>query len=53
MDAVIISVAHRQFKDMTAAEIGKLILDRPVIVDVRGIVDPAEATQAGIDYRRL
>jgi UDP-N-acetyl-D-mannosaminuronate dehydrogenase len=53
MDAVIISVAHKQFKDMTAAEIGRLMPDRPVLVDVRGIVDPAEARTAGIDYRRL
>ena len=53
MDAVIISVAHQQFKEMTAAEIGKLMPDRPVLVDVRGIVDPADARMAGIDYRRL
>jgi UDP-N-acetyl-D-mannosaminuronate dehydrogenase len=53
MDAVIVSVAHQSFKDMTAAEIGKLMPDRPVLVDVRGILDPAEARNAGMDYRRL
>ncbi len=53
MDAVIISVAHLSFRDMTAAELARLMPDRPVLVDVRGVVDPAEARNAGIDYRRL
>jgi hypothetical protein len=38
---------------MTADEIAKLMPDRPVLVDVRGFVDPADAEKAGIEYRRL
>lgn len=53
MDAVIISVAHEQFRSLSFDEIARIMPDRPVIVDVRGLIDQDEARRRGIDYRRL
>ena len=53
MDAVIISVAHEQFRSLSFDEIARIMPDRPVIVDVRGFIDQDEARRRGIDYRRL
>ena len=53
MDAVIISVAHEQFRSLSFDEIARIMPDRPVIVDVRGLIDQDEAQRRGIDYRRL
>ncbi len=53
MDAVIISVAHEQFRSLSFDELLRIMPDRPVIVDVRGIIDQDEARRRGVDYRRL
>jgi len=36
MDAVIIAVAHKQFRQMPVEKIRSLMNDHPVLVDVRG-----------------
>jgi UDP-N-acetyl-D-glucosamine/UDP-N-acetyl-D-galactosamine dehydrogenase len=53
MDAVIIAVAHRQFKGMSIGDIRKLMNDLPVLIDVRGMLDRDEAEKKGIYYRKL
>ena len=53
MDAVIIAVAHKQFKDKTVGEIRGLMNDNPVLIDVRGMVDWDEAEKVGTYYRKL
>ncbi len=53
MDAVIIAVAHRQFKGMKVGDIRKLMNDHPVLIDVRGMVDCEAASKAGMYYRKL
>ena len=53
MDAVIIAVAHSQFKDMSLADIRKFMNDKPVLIDVRGMVDRSAAEKAGIYYWKL
>ena len=50
MDAVIMAVGHRQFRDMGVSEIRGLINDHPVLVDVKGIVEQGEAEEMGIRY---
>jgi UDPglucose 6-dehydrogenase/UDP-N-acetyl-D-galactosamine dehydrogenase len=52
-DAVIITVAHDEFRRMPLPEIRGLLSDRPVLVDVRGMVDGDEARALGIRYLRL
>ena len=53
MDAVIIAVAHAPFKKMSVQEIRSLMNDKPVLVDVRGMVDRDAAEKAGVFYRKL
>jgi UDPglucose 6-dehydrogenase/UDP-N-acetyl-D-galactosamine dehydrogenase len=53
MDAVIITVAHRKFKEMSVEQIRGLMNTKPVLVDVRGLVNQNEAEKTGMYYRRL
>ena len=53
MDAVIIAVAHAQFKKMGIEEICRFMNPHPVLIDVRGMVDRIEAEGKGIYYRKL
>jgi UDPglucose 6-dehydrogenase/UDP-N-acetyl-D-galactosamine dehydrogenase len=53
MDAVIISVAHSQFRDMGINEISRFMNSHPVLIDVRGMVDQKAAKEKGIYYRKL
>jgi UDP-N-acetyl-D-galactosamine dehydrogenase len=53
MDAVIISVAHTQFRKMGIAEISRFMNDHPVLIDVRGMVSRGAAEGKGMYYRKL
>ena len=53
MDAVIIAVAHTQFKGMSLQQIRQLMNENPVLIDVRGMVDRVAAMNSGIYYRSL
>jgi len=53
MDAVIIAVAHKEFKDMPVDTIRNLMNHKPVLIDVRGMVDRHAAEKVGMYYRKL
>jgi UDP-N-acetyl-D-glucosamine/UDP-N-acetyl-D-galactosamine dehydrogenase len=53
MDAVILAVAHDQFRKMSMKEIRNLMNEKPVLIDVRGMVEHEKAKKAGIYYQRL
>jgi UDPglucose 6-dehydrogenase/UDP-N-acetyl-D-galactosamine dehydrogenase len=53
MDAVIIAVAHKQFKEMSIHDILGLMKENPVVVDVKGMVKPIDAEKGGIYYQKL
>ncbi len=53
MDAVIIAVAHTQFKKMKISEISRFMNSSPVLIDVRGMVDRSETEGKGLYYHRL
>ncbi len=53
MDAVIIAVAHRQFREMSVNQIRDLMKENPVLIDVRGMVGRSEAEKIGISYKKL
>jgi len=53
VDAVIIAVAHKQFREMSVDAIRKMMNDKPVLIDVRGIVDQKAAEKKGMYYRKL
>lgn len=51
-DVVIVTVAHRQFKGITLAEIRKAMNSNPILVDVRAVFPEAEARRM-FDYIRI
>ena len=57
MDAVIIAVAHDQFKTLTNKDLNKLFKDvnneNKVIIDVKGILNRKEYENLGYQYFRL
>lgn len=57
LDCLIIAVAHKEFKTLTANDIAKLFKDesneKKVIVDVKGIKDKKELEALGYKYWRL
>ena len=53
-DAVIVAVMHKAYQEKGLKGIRDLCADsRPIIVDVKGVFDPAEAVNLGIAYWRL
>ena len=57
MDAVILAVAHEEFKHMTQSELDKLFKDdtnsKKVLVDIKGLLNRKEFEAAGYVYWRL
>ncbi|GDY12615.1 UDP-N-acetyl-D-galactosamine dehydrogenase [Planctomycetota bacterium] len=51
-DAIILAVAHRQFKDLPLEEISRACANGPVL-DVKGMLDRKQATRAGIHPWRM
>lgn len=52
VDAVIIAVAHSQFKEMSVDKIQELMNDHPVLIDVRGMVT-GKVDKSEMYYRKL
>jgi len=53
MDGVIVAVAHDAFISMNVDDLAKMMNDRPVMIDVRGVFDLEAARKKGIYYVRL
>jgi UDP-N-acetyl-D-galactosamine dehydrogenase len=53
MDAVIIAVAHKQFKKMSLEQIRGVMNSKPVLVDVKGMLDQNAVDKLGMFYRKL
>ncbi len=53
MDAVIIAVAHRQFREMSVKQIRDLMKEKPLLIDVRGMISQPQAEKIGIAYKKL
>ena len=56
-DAVILAVAHEQFKDLTQADFDKMFKvgdnNTKVLADIKGLLDRKEYEAAGYKYWRL
>lgn len=56
-DAVILAVAHREFADLSAADLDKFFKTEPnsskVIIDVKSILNPQDIKKLGYQYWRL
>ncbi len=53
MDCVIVAVAHDEFRKMKLEDAKKFMNDKPVLVDVRGMLNGEEAKEEGFYYMRL
>ena len=54
MDAVILAVAHKEFRDITMEKIDCLFGDgKKVLLDIKGVLDRKEYERAGYRYWRL
>ena len=54
MDAVVLAVMHRKYKELGLERIAGLCQkNQPVLVDVKSAFDPGEAERLGIAYWRL
>ena len=54
MDAVILAVAHTEFKNLTIHDIDALYGDdKKVLIDVKGLLNRKEYEEAGYSYWRL
>ncbi|PXF61461.1 MAG: hypothetical protein C4B59_04295 [Candidatus Methanogaster sp.] len=55
VDCVILTVAHDESKETGLSDMARFMAmdEAPVLVDVRGMFDRAEADRSGIYYRRL
>ena len=55
-DAIILAVAHDKFKEISLKELAILCSrgeESPLLIDIKGFFDSAEATHAGFRYWRL
>ena len=52
-DCVIVAVAHDDFKKMKLEDLTRMMNDKPVLIDVRGLFDGEEAREKGFYYRSL
>ncbi len=53
MDAVILAVAHDDFKNLSISDIDSMIRGKKVLLDIKGILDRKEYEEAGYNYWRL
>jgi len=51
--AVIIAVAHKEYKTLSLRQVLKLMGRKPVVMDVKGIVDQDEANKKSVTLMRL
>ena len=51
--AVILAVAHDEFRKLTPARLKGLMLEKPLLIDVKGLYSAQEIEAAGIRLWRL
>jgi UDP-N-acetyl-D-galactosamine dehydrogenase len=53
VDGVILTVAHEAFKEISLDKLKGITKDKPILIDARGLFEPAQAEQRGFYYRSL
>jgi len=53
VDAIILTVAHSFFRDLSFDDFKELQHDNPILIDVRGLLDAGLAEEAGFYYKTL
>ena len=52
-DAIIVAVAHADFRKYSAADFRKLMNDSPILFDIKGICNEKDLRELGVSYWRL
>jgi len=52
-DAVVVTVAHDSFKELSLEQVKSIMNDSPILIDVRGVFSSTEATEKGLVYRTM
>ncbi len=52
-DAVILAVAHEEYRALPASSLAGLMRSKPVLIDVKSLYDPESARAAGLTYWSL
>ncbi len=52
-DAVVVAVNHESYKELKPAYYQSIMNGQPIILDLKGIYEPADFEEAGISYWRL
>jgi UDP-N-acetyl-D-galactosamine dehydrogenase len=52
-DALVVAVAHREYRDLPVEALRSLMNGAPVLVDVKGIYDRGAVEAAGMQFWRL
>lgn len=53
VDCVIVTVAHDEFRELTLDDIERMMDEKPVLIDVRGMFDGEEAREKEFMYQTL
>ena len=53
VDCVILTVAHKAFREMTVNKLKDTMNDKPILIDVRGFFDSKEIAEKGLYYLTL
>jgi len=53
VDCVILTVAHKVFREMTVNTLKDIMNDKPILIDVRGFFDSKEVAEKGLYYLTL
>jgi len=54
LDALVLAVAHEEFKNLTMQQLGAMYASgKKILVDVKGLLDRKEYEEAGYEYWRL
>lgn len=53
VDCLIVTVPHREFTKMSLEDLGKIMNENPVLVDVKGVFDFEKSIEEGFNYIKL
>ncbi|GFO63850.1 nucleotide sugar dehydrogenase [Geomonas paludis] len=52
-EAVVIAVAHKEYRSLTPAQLTGMMKDSPLVIDVKGVFNPVQMAEHGIRLWRL
>jgi|TARA_Y100000310_G_scaffold91225_1_gene88561 UDP-N-acetyl-D-mannosaminuronate dehydrogenase len=52
-DAVIVTVGHKSFMELTLDQVKSIMNESPILINVRGIFSASEALEKGLVYHTL